>query len=114
MPVTVIGGIIGGACTATEGSAIAVVYALLIGFFVTKKLKLSDLPEALMRAAITWAIVCATIAFALTITILFTIGRLPQQLADLVKSITDNPLIFNLIVAVVLVVVGTAMEADAA
>ncbi len=114
MPVTVIGGIIGGAFTATEGSAIAVVYALLIGFFVTKKLKLSDLPEALMRAAITTAIVCAMIAFASTITFLFTIDRLPQQLADLVKSITDNPLIFNLIVAVVLFVVGTAMESNAA
>lgn len=41
MPVTVIGGIIGGAFTATEGSAIAVVYSLLVGFFVTRKLKLS-------------------------------------------------------------------------
>ena len=45
MPVVVIGGIVGGAFTATEGSAVAVVYALLIGFFVTRKLSLSDLPE---------------------------------------------------------------------
>jgi tripartite ATP-independent transporter DctM subunit len=114
MPVTVIGGIIGGAFTATEGSAIAVVYALLIGFFVTRKLKLSDLPEALMRAAITSAIVCAMIAFASTITFLFTIDRLPQQLADLIKWITANPLVFNLIVALILFIVGTALESNAA
>ncbi len=40
MPVVVIGGIVGGAFTATEGSAIAVVYALAVGFFVTRKLTL--------------------------------------------------------------------------
>ncbi|MCM0020539.1 MAG: TRAP transporter large permease [Tagaea sp.] len=114
MPVTVIGGIIGGAFTATEGSAIAVVYALLIGFFVTKKLKLADLPEALLRAAVTTAVVCAMIAFASTITFLFTIDRLPQQLAELMRWFTANPLVFNLMVAVILFIVGTALESNAA
>lgn len=114
MPVTVIGGIIGGAFTATEGSAIAVVYALLVGFFITRKLKLADLPDALLRAAITTAIVGAMIAFASTITFLFTIDQLPQKLAQLLKLITDNPLIFNLIVCVILFIVGTALESNAA
>ncbi len=114
MPVTVIGGIIGGAFTATEGSAIAVVYALLVGLFVTRKLKLSDLPDAMLRAAITTAIVGAMIAFASTITFLFTIDMLPQKLAEFLKGITSNPLMFNLIVAVVLFIVGTAMESNAA
>jgi len=114
MPVTVIGGIIGGAFTATEGSAIAVVYAMLVGFFVTRKLKLSDLPEALLRAAITTAIVGAMIAFASTITFLFTIDMLPQKLAALIKQITTDPLMFLLIVAVLLFIVGTAMESNAA
>lgn len=114
MPVTVIGGIIGGAFTATEGSAIAVVYALLIGLFVTKKLTFADLPEAMMRAAITTAIVGAMIAFASTITFLFTIDMLPKQLADLTRAITSNPLVFNLLIAVLLFIVGTAMESNAA
>ena len=64
MPVLVIGGIIGGVFTATEGAAIAVVYAMLIGFFVTRKLKIADLPGSLVRPAITSAIVGALIAFA--------------------------------------------------
>lgn len=114
MPVTVIGGIIGGAFTATEGSAIAVVYAMLVGFFITRKLKLSDLPDALLRAAVTTAIVGAMIAFASTITFLFTIDMLPQKLATLIKEITANPLVFSLIIAVVLFIVGTAMESNAA
>jgi TRAP-type transport system large permease protein len=114
MPVTVIGGIIGGAFTATEGSAIAVVYAMLVGFFITRKLKLSDLPYALLRAAITTAIVGAMIAFASTITFLFTIDMLPQKLASLIKQITSDPLVFLMIVAVLLFIVGTAMESNAA
>jgi tripartite ATP-independent transporter DctM subunit len=114
MPVTVVGGIVGGAFTATEGSAIAVVYALFVGFFVTRKLKLSDLPDAFLRAAITTAIVGAMIAFASTITFLFTIDMLPLQLAQLIRGITDEPLVFLMIVCVLLFVVGTAMESNAA
>jgi TRAP-type transport system large permease protein len=114
MPVTVIGGIVGGAFTATEGSAIAVVYALLIGFFITRKLRLSDLPDALLRAAVTTAIVGAMICFASTITFLFTVDLLPAQLAALTKSISSDPLVFNLMVAVLLFLVGTFMESNAA
>src|SRR5690606_33924959 len=50
MPVVVIGGIVIGAFTATEGAAIAVGYALVIGFGITRQLKLADLPGALLNA----------------------------------------------------------------
>lgn len=114
MPVTVIGGIIAGAFTATEGSAIAVVYALFIGFFITRKLKLSDLPDAILRSAYTTAVVGAMICFASTITFLFTIDMLPSQLAAWVKSVTSNPLLFNIMVMILLFVIGTFMESNAA
>ncbi len=114
MPVIVIGGITFGAFTATEGSAIAVIYALLIGLFITKKLKLSDLPQAILRSAVTSAVVGAMICFASTISFLFTIDQLPQQLAQLVKALTSNPLVFNVIVMVMLFIVGTFMESNAA
>jgi tripartite ATP-independent transporter DctM subunit len=114
MPVTVIGGIVGGAFTATEGSAIAVLYAMAIGFFVTRKLRISDLPDVLLRAAVTTAIVGAMICFASTITFLFTVDLLPAQLAALTRGLSSDPLVFNLMVAVLLFVVGTFMESNAA
>ncbi|TAK80585.1 MAG: TRAP transporter large permease [Betaproteobacteria bacterium] len=114
MPVVVLGGIIGGAFTATEGAAIAVVYALFIGFFITRKLRLSDLPALFVRAAITTAVVGALIAFASAVTFLFTVDLLPQQLAEALRALTDNRLVFNLIVAVMLFVVGMFMESNAA
>lgn len=114
MPVVVIGGIVVGAFTATEGGAIAVVYALIVGFFVTRKLKLRDLPECLLTAAITTATVGALIAFASAVTFLMTVDLLPARLASALQSYTSNPLVFNLLVAVLLFVVGTAMESNAA
>lgn len=114
MPVIVIGGIVGGAFTATEGSAIAVVYALLIGFFITRRLVLADLPALIIRAAITSAMVGALIAFASAATFLLTVDLLPQKLSALIQSLTRDPLIFNLLVAVLLFVVGMFMESNAA
>jgi len=114
MPVVVIGGIVVGAFTATEGAAIAVVYALFIGFFITRKLKLWDLPECLLKAAITTATVGALIAFASTVTFLMTVDLLPARLASAIRGYTSDPLIFNLLVAALLFVVGTALESNAA
>jgi len=114
MPVIVIGGIVGGAFTATEGSAIAVVYALAIGFFVTRRLALADLPGVLLRAAITSAMVGALIAFASAVTFLLTVDLLPQKLSVALQSLTSDPLVFNLLVAALLIVVGMFMESNAA
>jgi tripartite ATP-independent transporter DctM subunit len=114
MPVVVIGGIVGGAFTATEGSAIAVVYALAIGFFVTGKLAIADLPEALVRTAITSAVVGAMIAFASVVTYMLTIDLLPTKLLALIQQLTSSPIGYLLIVTVVLFVVGMFLESNAA
>lgn len=114
MPVLVIGGIVGGAFTATEGSAIAVVYAAALGFFVTRTLKVADLPGIVVRAAITSAMVGALIAFASVITYLMTVDLLPQKLTVLLKALTDSPLVYMTLVAVLLLVVGMFLESNAA
>ncbi len=114
MPVVVIGGIIVGAFTATEGGAIAVVYALIIGFLVTRKLKISDLPSCLLDAAITTAVVGALIAFASAVTFLITVDLLPAYLSSAIRDLTDSPLVFNFLVAGLLFVVGMFLESNAA
>jgi TRAP-type transport system large permease protein len=114
MPVVVIGGIVAGAFTPTEGAAIGVCYALVIGFFVTGKLKVSDLPGVLLTAAKTTAMVGAMIAFASTVTFLFTIDLLPIKLAGAIKGLTDSPMVFLLLVALMMLVVGMFLESNAA
>ena len=114
MPIVVIGGIVIGAFTATEGAAVAVVYALLVGFFVTRKLKVSDLPECLLQAATTTAVVGALIAFASAVTFLITVDLLPARLSAAIRDLTSDPLVFNILVAAILFVVGMFLESNAA
>ncbi|OSP54570.1 TRAP transporter large permease [Pseudoruegeria sp. SK021] len=114
MPVLVIGGIVIGAFTPTEGAAIGVCYALFLGFFVTKNLSLSDLPDVLLTAAKTSALVGAMIAFASTVTFLFTIDMLPLKLASLLQGVTESPFVFLCLVAAMLLVVGMFLESNAA
>ena len=114
MPVIVVGGIVGGVFTATEGAAIAVMYSAFIGFFVTRRLKLSDLPGCLFRAAVTASMVGALIAFAATVTFVFTIDMVPQALSELIRSLTDDPLTYILLTMALLIVVGMLIESNAA
>jgi tripartite ATP-independent transporter DctM subunit len=114
MPVIVVGGIVGGVFTATEGAAIAVVYSLFIGFFITRNLKLSDLPGALFRAAVTAAMVGALIAFAATVTFVFTIDLVPMRLTSFIQDFTADPKVFIIMVMLLLIVVGMFIESNAA
>ena len=114
MPVIVIGGIVGGAFTPTEGAAVGVFYALFLGFFVTRKLTIAHIPGVLLDAAKTSAMVGAMIAFASTVTFLFTIDLLPMKLAGAMQSLTDDPFLFLCLVAVMLLVVGMFLESNAA
>jgi TRAP-type C4-dicarboxylate transport system permease large subunit len=81
---------------------------------VTRRLKLADLPEAIIRTAVTSAIVGAMIAFASVVTYMLTIDQLPQHLTALMKAITGSPIAYLLIVAVALFVVGMFLESNAA
>lgn len=114
MPVVVIGGIVGGIFTPTEGAAIAVGYALVIGFFVTGELKVADIPAALFRAAVGSSVVAALIAFAATVTFVFTIDLVPMKLSAFLQQLTQSPQVFIGLVMLTLLVVGMFIESNAA
>ena len=112
MPVIVIGGIIAGAFTPTEGAAIAVAYALLIGFFLTRKLRLADLPVALFNAAIVTAVVGALIAFSTTVSYLFTLERVADLIVNWFGAYTSSPYVFIVLVMLALLVLGAFIEGN--
>ena len=114
MPIIVVGGIVGGAFTATEGAAIAVCYSLIIGFFITKKLTLKSLPPCMFRAALISGVVGALIAFASTVTFVLTIDLIQMKLTNFIQEFTQSPLVFTLMVMVLLLIVGMFLESNAA
>lgn len=114
MPVVILGGIYGGLFTPTEASCVAVVYALFIGLFVYRELKLRDLPIVFGRAAVMSSIIMLIVAFAAVFAYILTINQVPQQVAALISNLSDNPLVFLLLVNLFLFFVGMFVEALAA
>lgn len=107
--VIVIGGIIGGIFTATEGSAIAVVYSLLLSF-VYKTIKLRDIPRILLDATRTTSIVLFLIGVSSIMSWVMSFTNIPGLIANILLSLTDNMIIILLIMNIVLLVVGTFMD----
>ncbi|MBI4592669.1 MAG: TRAP transporter large permease [Candidatus Rokubacteria bacterium] len=114
MPVVVIGGMVGGVFTATEAAAVAVVYALLIGFLVTRELKPGHIGPALVRSGVTTSIVVMLIALASSVTFLLTVAQVPAAIAVWLKSVTASPIVFLTLVMLFLIVVGMFLESNAA
>lgn len=114
MPVIIVGGILGGVFTPTEAAAVAVAYALLVGFLVTRELKWRDIPPALVRSAVTTSVVFMLIATANIVSWLLTTQQLPRLLGEFLRSVASSPWIFLLIVNIFLLVVGCLLDLSAA
>ncbi|RAJ11404.1 TRAP transporter large permease [Arenibacter echinorum] len=107
--VIVVGGIVAGIFTATEAAAIAVVYAILLGF-VNKELKFSDFRPILLRSAKTTAIVMFLISTSMAMSWLFSFESIPQSLTGFLLESVKNPLLVLLFINITLLVVGTFMD----
>ena len=106
--VIVIGGILAGWFTATEASAIAVLYALLLSFFY-KELTWKELPEVLLRSARTTAIVLLLVATCTGLSWIMSYENIPQTVSRLLLAISDNPVVILLLINVILLAVGIFM-----
>jgi len=107
--VIVIGGILGGVFTATEGSAISVVYSLLLSF-IYKSIKVKELPRIFLEAAKMTAIVIFMIGVSSIMSWVMAFTKVPNLIADMLLGLTSNPFIILLIMNIVLLIVGTFMD----
>lgn len=107
--VIVIGGILAGWFTATEASAIAVLYALLLSFFY-KELTWKELPEVLLRSARTTAIVLLLVATCTGLSWIMSYENIPQTVSRLLLAISDNPVVILMLINVILLAVGIFMD----
>lgn len=103
------GGIVVGVFTATEAAAIAVVYAMLLGF-INKELKVSHFKPLLLRSARTTAIVMFLIATSMAMSWLFSFEGIPQMLTSALLDNVSNPILIFLMINLILLMVGTFMD----
>ncbi|HBU79941.1 MAG TPA: hypothetical protein DEF18_17730 [Muricauda sp.] len=107
--VLVIGGIVAGVFTATEASAIAVLYSMILGF-VYKEITFKKLPNIFLNASATTAVVMLLIAASMSMSWALSFEHIPQEISSGLLSVTDNKIALLLIINIILLIVGIFMD----
>lgn len=107
--IIVIGGIVAGIFTATEASAIAVLYTLLLGAYY-KELTIAGLPDILLKSAATTAVVMLLIGASMCMSWVLSYENIPQNISSGLLSISENKIVILLIINLILLIVGVFMD----
>jgi tripartite ATP-independent transporter DctM subunit len=108
--VFVLGGILGGIFTATEASAVAVLWAFLLSVVFYREIPLLALPGVLLRSARTTGIVMLLVAASQVMSRILTQEQVPQVVSHALLALSQNPLLILLTINLILLIVGTVMD----
>lgn len=108
--VLVLGGILGGVFSATEASAVAVAYALLLGMGLYREIKVADLPRIVLKSAKTTSVVMLLVGASQAMSWVLALEQVPQAVSASLLEFSDSPLVTLLLINVLLLVVGTFMD----
>lgn len=114
IPFGIILGMRMGAFTPTEAGGIAVLFSLIVGFFIYKKLKLEHIPIILMDTVKGTGAVIAIIASAKVFGYYLTLERIPQMITEALMTMTDSPFVLLMVINLMLLVIGMFIEGGAA
>lgn len=114
LTVVILYGILGGVFTPTEASIAAVLYAIIIGKFVYKELKIKDLPKILLDSMIGTASILMLVGFANVFAWILASEQIPQMIAEMILNISRNKIVVLMLINILLLFVGTFMETIAA
>ncbi len=110
MPIIVLGGIYGGIMTPTEAAAVAVIYAIPVGFLIYKGLRLSNFIEAGKEAATAIGTIMLMILFSMILSQMFVMEAIPQELVEGIFEITDNKILLLILINILLFLVGMVVN----
>lgn len=106
----IIGGIIAGIFTATEASAVAVVYTLILAVGIYREVKIRDLPKIILESAVTTSIVLLLVGTSMGMSWAMANGDIPYMISDALNAVSQNPLIIMFMINIILLVVGVFMD----
>lgn len=114
MPLIILGGIYGGIFTPTEAGCVSVVYGLFVGFFIYRELTFKDLNTVFRQSALSTSMILLIIAAAAAFGNVMTREMVPNTVASFIISISDDRIVFLLLVNILLLIVGCFMETNTA
>lgn len=110
VPATILGGILGGVMTPTESAGIAVAIALILAFFVYKKLQIKDIPKILSRSASITGIVMLLTVAANSLAWTLALDNIPELITSSILSFVREPWILMLLINIILLIIGCVLE----
>lgn len=110
MPVIIMGGIMGGLFTPTEAAGIVVVYSLLVGFLIYRKLTLKQLPSILLASGLESGMVMLLIAMSEPFAWIIAVDQIPQLIIDAISGFTQSPYAILLLINLLLLFLGIPLE----
>jgi tripartite ATP-independent transporter DctM subunit len=114
VPVIILAGILTGAFTATEASAVAAFISLVVGVFLYRELKWSEIPDILIKTATNSAIVTFVVVTANLFGWVMAFERLPQMISEFLVSISTNTIMFLFLINILFLIVGMFLDGIAA
>lgn len=114
MPIIILGGILLGVFTPTEAGAVAVAYALFVGIFIYKELKLKVFLDVIKESGIRVGIIMLVIGMASAFTWLLAVKNVPMEISDFLISLTSNKWILLFFINITMLIVGIFISANPA
>lgn len=114
MPVIILGGIYGGIFTPTEAASVAVIYGLIVGIFIYRKITPKNILSVLRSAAVSSATVMYVVACASVFAWILTTSHVATDLSDAMMSISSNKVVLLLLVNVVFLIAGCFLDGSSA
>ncbi len=110
LPAIIFGGILGGVFTPTEAAAVAVFYAAIVGLFVYREIRWSQLPEILIQSAVVTAAVCFLLGTAAVVAWILAVQQVPAALLRTMTALSTGPTAFLIFTALLFIVLGAVLE----
>jgi C4-dicarboxylate transporter DctM subunit len=110
MPAIIFGGILGGIMTPTEASVLAVLYALVVGLFVYREIKIADLPSIMMNSAMITGAVGLLLGAAGVVSWFLTVQQMPAAMIRIMTVVPGSRVVFLFITAAIFIFFGAVIE----
>jgi TRAP-type transport system large permease protein len=110
LPIIIIGGMKAGVFTPTEAAVVAAVYAFIVGMFIYREMRWPQVYGLFLAAGKTTAVVMFLVGAAMVSAWLITVANIPNEVAGLLAPFMDNKTLLMLVMMILIVIVGTALD----
>ena len=114
MPIIILGGIYGGIFTPTEAAGVAVIYGLFVGIFIYREIRLKELWNLFIDAAVSSATVLYIIACAAVFAWILSTSHVASNLSSAMLALSSNKYVLLILINIIFLIAGCFLDANSA